>query len=89
MKGAFIQVLAAGLAFGLICFLFPILEMLEVFFYFTVIPLFFFVALGLITEGSVTMVHEAVSGFFLQGLRDRVNGWRTKLTSDEVECEGA
>lgn len=83
MRGPVVQLLLSGGCLLALCFLFPILEILEVFFYFTIIPVMFFVAIGLIGDGTWTAIQEGWSAFFLTGLRQKVQYYRQKLGSDE------
>jgi hypothetical protein len=89
MRWTVTQVVVSAAVVLTIILLTPILDLLETFFWFFVIPIALFVALGLLAEGSVTLAHQAVTGFFIGDLRKRVVKWREALSAaDAAECSG-
>lgn len=89
MKWTLFQVVVSAALVLAILLMTPILEILETFFWFFVIPIALLVACGLLMEGSVQLAHEALTGFFLGGLRAKLNTWREALgAADAAECSG-
>ena len=66
----------------------PLLDLLEMFFYICLVPLMFFVAMGLVTEGTIQVAWEVFSTNTFGKLREKIQAYRAQMASDDAVVEG-
>lgn len=70
---------------GVICLIFPILDLLEIFFTVCFIPFVFVMAMLGISEGTIEMIQERSVGRFMGDLRGRLDAWRMRFKEGKAD----
>lgn len=79
------KILLGTLVIGLIALIFPILDILETFFTYCLIPFIFVLAVLGVSEGTIQMFQQRFMDRTMGDLRERLNSWRHKFKQEDGE----
>src|SRR5690348_7615206 len=79
------KVIIGALIIVVLWFVFPMIDLIEAFTLMFFIPLLFFVAIEIMSEGTYEMIRQKTAGAFFKSLKERIDTWSQQFKSEDTD----